>query len=86
MPVRTQKRGKKTMKKKIKKEVQEKRRKEDLNSISKNLNNMATVIETLLKEYKSIKMIHERILREEQDKNPYDWKKDKSLSVNKWII
>lgn len=71
------------MKKELKKETQEKRRKEDLERITTRLNNMARLIQSLGSEYRMIKAIHDRIIREEHEKNPYDWKKDKSLSVNK---
>ncbi len=70
------------MNKEQKKQIREERRKEDMNRVLNRLNNMARLITNLASEYKMVKSIQDRMIREDQEKNPYDWKKDKSLSVN----
>ena len=70
------------MNKELKQQIADKRRKEDMNRVSNRLNNVARLLNSLASEYKMIKAIHDRMTREDFEKTPYDWKKDKSLSVN----
>jgi phosphopantetheine adenylyltransferase len=66
-----------------KEEIAKKRRKEDIERLSNRFQNMQNLMQNLIGEFGMIKAIHSRIQREEYEKDQYDWKKDKSLSVNK---
>ncbi len=70
-------------KEEVKKEREDKRRKEDLERMGTRLNNMSRLINSLIGEYNMVKAIQSRMYKEEHEKTPYDWRKDKSLSVNK---
>ena len=71
------------MNKELKQKVQDERRKKDLESINQRMMKIRETMKSLITQFEMIQAINNRLIREEYEKNQYDWKKDKSLSVNK---